>query len=96
MAQIILNKTSNERANITDIKHQITENSVSYFQKVIKKNKNNKQNVELNDDINQPKLQDTNSNLNNQMTQLIDSRNSLLDTKGSTESYMPRPVNPSS
>jgi hypothetical protein len=96
MAQIILNKTSNEEQTLLILNTKLQENSVTYFQKVIKKNKSNKQNVELNDDINQLKLQDTNSNLNNQMTQLIDSRNSLIGSKGSTESYMPRPVNPSS
>jgi hypothetical protein len=96
MAQIILNKTNQEEQTLLILNTKLQESSVLFFQKVIKKNKNSKQNIEFSGDINSNKSLNANSNLDNQMTQLIDSRNQLVDTPGATENYMPRPVNPSS
>ena len=94
MAQIILNKTREEEQTLLILNTKLQESSVMYFQKVIKKNKGPKQNVELNNSQN-TQLPDTNTNLDNQMNQLINDRKQL-DTPGATESYMPRPSNPSS
>jgi hypothetical protein len=94
MAQIILNKTNNEEQTLLILNTKLQENSILYFQKVIKKNKGAKQNVAYTNktDI---QLPDTSSNLDNQMNQLINERNQF-NSPGATEKYMPRPSNPSS
>ena len=94
MAQIILNKTREEEQTLLILNTKLQESSVTYFQKVIKKNKGPKQNIEITNNQN-IQLPDTNTNLDNQMNQLINDRKQL-NTPGATESYMPRPSNPSS
>lgn len=51
MAQIILNKTNEEEKSLVILNTKLHENSVTYFQKVIIKNKTNKQNLELKDEL---------------------------------------------
>jgi hypothetical protein len=94
MAQIILNKTKEEEHSLLILNTKLQESSVTYFQKVIRKNKGAKQNVEFSNSQN-IQLPDTNTNLDNQMNQLINDRKQL-NTPGATENYMPRPSNPSS
>ena len=93
MAEIVLNKTNEEERTLIVLNTKIQDSSVTYFQKIISKNKSSKQNIELNNS-------NSNSNnltedINQQMNQLLDDRQDLIKTPGATDNYMPRPSNPS-
>ena len=95
MAQIILNKTNEEERSLVVLNTKLHESSVTYFQKVISKNKTAKQNIELKGESNMNKVNESNEKvLGTQLNQLIEERGKF-GNPGATENYMPRPVNPS-
>lgn len=94
MAQIILNKTNTEERSLVVLNTKLHENSVTYFQKVITKNKTSKQNLELKDEAPIHTNEYNQTNLGSQINQLIEERGKF-GTPGATENYIPRPVNPS-
>lgn len=94
MAQIILNKTNTEERSLVVLNTKLHENSVTYFQKVITKNKTSKQNLELKDEDPIHTNEYNQTNLGSQINQLIEERGKF-GTPGATENYIPRPVNPS-
>lgn len=93
MAEIVLNKTTEEERTLMILNTKLQDSSITYFQKIISKNKSSKQNIELNNS-------NSNSNnltedINQQMNQLLDERKDLIQKPGATDNYMPRPSNPS-